>query len=406
MRTINLREYKRSEPVTLTVSERDVLVKAIPSVAVHPAPGQRDRYTLTPGSVVGALESEGLSILIRPKLTIGRVLYLASQAMNVVDFRDEPFKFDDAATPVEVVAPAFIAAAQRAFARGLLHGYRTREETLTTVRGRIDFAEQVRRRWDLPLPVEVRYDDFTEDVLANRLVKAAAARLGAQQLEEQRWRHGLGRIGASLANVELVEFPRHDVPVVEFDRLNAHYREVVELSRLILRHTAIDSARGDVQASGFLMDMNMVFQEYLTRALRQALGLSERTFRSDNGDFTIYMDQACKVRVKPDFSWWDAGICVFAGDAKYKSAEDERVRNADLYQALAYATALDLPGALLVYAEGEGETYEIRNSGKRLEVGTVRLGGSIAELQDSVTRLANLILRLRTETPSLSNQRA
>ena len=33
-------------------------------------------------------------------------------------------------------------------------------------------------RFGVPLPVEVRYDDFTDDVLANQLVKAAADHLG------------------------------------------------------------------------------------------------------------------------------------------------------------------------------------------------------------------------------------
>ena len=161
MRTIDLREHEPSQPLTLSVSERDALVATVPSLAVAPVAGERDAYTLRPGSTVGALEVEGLAVLIRPKLDIGRVLFLASQAVNAVDFRDDRFAFGDAATLVEVLAPAFVAASRRAFAGGLLHGYRTEEETLSTVRGRIAFAEQLRRRFDIPLPVEVRYDDFT-----------------------------------------------------------------------------------------------------------------------------------------------------------------------------------------------------------------------------------------------------
>ena len=397
MRTIDLREYEKSAPVTLTVSERDALADTIPSLAITPIRGARDTYALTPGSKVGALEIDGLSIRIRPKLSIQRVLYLASQAMNAVDFRKESFGFDEAATPADVLVPAFVAAAQRAFSRGLLHGYRNVEETLTSVRGRIDFAEQVRRRYDIPLPVEVRYDDFTEDVLANRLVKAASARLGAVSIREPRWRRGLGHIEATLANVRLTHFPRREIPVVEFDRLNAHYRDVVELSRLILRHTALDAVRGDLRASGFLMDMNVVFQEFVTRALRQELGLSERTFRSDAGSAAAYLDTAQHISLRPDLSWWEGSACVFAGDVKYKISEDGRGTNADLYQALAYATALDLPGALLVYAEGGASVHHVRHADKRLEVSTVKLDGTIEELQASIAGLAIQVRRLRDQ---------
>lgn len=398
MRTIDLREYEKSQPVVLSVSERDTLASTISSLNIAPARGARDAYTLTPGSTVGALEIGDLSIEIRPKLPIRRVLYLASQAMNVVDFRDEPFGFAETSTPANILVPAFVQAAQRAFSRGLLHGYRNVEESLTTVRGRINFAEQVRKRYGIPLPIEVRYDDFTEDVLPNRLVRAAGARLGAMSIDNAKWRRGLGHIEATLANVSLAQFPRREVPAVEFDRLNAHYRDVVELSRLILRHSSVDAGRGDVRASGFLMDMNVVFQEFVTRALRQELGLTKRSFRSDEGRAATTLDKASQIRLRPDFYWWEHGTCVFAGDAKYKVTDEGRGRHADLYQAFAYATALDLPGALLVYAEGQESAHEVRHANKRLEVGTVKLDGTIDELQTSITAMADRIRSLRAES--------
>ena len=51
-----------------------------------------------------------------------------------------------------------------------------------------------------------------------------------------------------------------------------------------LRHSAFESERGVVQATGFLMDMNTLFQEFVTVALREALGVSERVFREKNID--------------------------------------------------------------------------------------------------------------------------
>ncbi|MDE2892399.1 MAG: hypothetical protein OXN86_07870 [Chloroflexota bacterium] len=398
MRTIELREYEPSDAVALSVAERDALAAAIPSLRITPAAGARDAYVLTPASVVGALELGGLSIRIRPKLPIQRVLYLASQAINRVDFRDEPFGFDEAATPQHILVPAFIAAAQRAFSGGLLHGYRSVQDSLTTVRGRIDFAEQFRRRYDLPLPVEVRYDDFTEDVLSNRLVRAAARRLAGMNLQTPRWHQSLRLIDATLANVTLIRVPCRQVPSVQFDRLNDHYREVVELSRLILRHTVLDAVRGEVRASGFLMDMNVVFQEFVTNALRRQLDLSERNFRSDAGCAAAYLDKDRRIALRPDFTWWEGGRCVFAGDAKYKIIEDGSATNADLYQALAYASALDLPGALLAYAEGWGASYDLSHSDKRLEVETVNLDGSIEAMEASVARLASRCCQLRSQS--------
>ena len=129
------------------------------------------------------------------------------------------------------------------------------------MRGRIRFEEQLRRRYGRLLPVEVRYNEFTDDVLENRLVKAAVGRLASMRIGSPAARCGLGWIAGTLANVAIVEFAPAHVPEPRFDRLNEHYREVVALARLVLRHSAFQSSRGEVRAKGFLFDMNAVFQQ-------------------------------------------------------------------------------------------------------------------------------------------------
>ena len=395
MRELCLREHETSQPYQLAVAERDALAEF---VDVTPAEGEPDRYTLRPGSTVGALEIGDLSVVIRPKLEVSRVLYLASYAMGAFKLREELFEFEDADTLIAALAPAFVGAAQRAFGRGLLHGYQTREEALYTVRGRIAFAEQIRRRFDVPLPVEVRYDDFTDDIEANRQVKAAAMILGGMRIEHAETRDGLRRVAATLANVTPVHYRRDDLPEVKFDRLNAHYREVVELARLILRHTSFESQRGGVRATGFLIDMNTVFEEFITRALREELRLSEGAFRAakDLRGLMPTLDEGGRIGLAPDLSWWEGRECVFVGDAKYKRTENNRATNADLYQALAYATALDLPGAMLIYAEGEAEpvTHRVQHAEKWIDVVSVDLSGEIEKLQASVATLAKRIYRV------------
>ncbi|MDE0221696.1 MAG: hypothetical protein OXJ90_20680 [Spirochaetaceae bacterium] len=402
MRRLDLQEYVRSDPIPLRAAERDDLSDALTSLTIEPASGVEGAYHLTPGSTVGALDVGGLSVSIRPKLDISRVLFLASYAMRAFDVREERFDFEEAPTLVEALASALAAAARSAFARGLLHGYRTEEEALHTVRGRIRFDDQIRRRFGVPVPVEVRYDEFTDDITANRLVKAAAVRLGRMRLRSAGSREGLRWVAARLENVSLVEFTA--VPEVTFDRLSERYREVVALSRLILSHTSFETNRGRIRAPGFLMDMNVVFQGFVTQALRDALRVSDHVFRSDEHVRGVTLDEARKVTLKPDLSWWDGSTCTFVGDAKYKRIRYEHAPNADLYQLLAYATALDLPGGLLVYAQGEAEqeTHQVRHAGMRLKIGALDLSGTIDELLTRIDELAEQIRALRGEARHMS----
>ncbi|MDE2837836.1 MAG: restriction endonuclease [Chloroflexota bacterium] len=397
MRQLDLKEHVPSESYSLSSAEHDALRLVLPSLTIERIIGAEDTYTLTPGSWVGAVEVGDLSVLIRPKLGIPELLSLACYATDRLE-RGQQGQFNylkDEALP-DALALALVAAARRTFARGLLHGYRTEEETLYTVRGRIRFDDQVRRRFGIPLPVEVRYDEFTEDIPANRLVKAAVIRLGRMRLRSTDARRGLGWVAAMLENVSYEEFPSGDVPEVTFNRLNEHYRGVVTLARLILRRGAFEAYRGQVRASGFLMDMNQVFQEFVTVALREALGVTERTF----GEYGIpSLDEAGRIHLRPDLVWREGSSVVFVGDAKYKRIGDERIPNADLYQLLAYTTALDLPGGLLVYAKGEADaaTYTVRHSGKRLEVAALDLTGTLEQVLERVRELAVKVRALRGE---------
>ena len=146
--------------------------------------------------------------------------------------------------------------------------------------------------------------------------------------------------------------------------------------------------------------MNNVFQGFVTRALRESLGAPEHTFCSDDRlPQPIHLDLAQRVRLKPDLTWWDGPICTFVGDAKYKRIDLHSVPNADLYQILAYATALNLPGGLLVYAKGETDPadHEVCHSGKRLKIATVDLAGPIEEILATIDLLALSVRSLRDE---------
>ena len=397
MRQIDLQEYVPSEPHQFSPDALAVLLREAKSLDLSIRPTTSEgMYVLAPGSTVGAVEVGDLSVLIRPKIGIPQLMSLACYAIGRVKFQETDFEFPEKVALPDALALALVSAARRAFSRGLLHGYRTEEEALQTVRGRIRFDDQIRRRFGVPLPVEVRYDEFTDDILPNQLVKAAVMRLSGMRLRSHEARRGLGWVAAMLDNVSYVEFPPSDVPEVTFDRLNEHYRGVVTLARLVLRHVAFEVDRGKVRASGFLMDMNQVFQEFVTVALREELGVPERLF--GEGKIST-LDEAERVGLRPDLVWREGRSCVFVGDAKYKNIEGGRVPNTDLYQLLAYTTALNLRAGLLVYAKGEAEatTYAVRHSGKRLEVAALDISGTLEEVLERVGELAGKVKALRGE---------
>jgi 5-methylcytosine-specific restriction enzyme subunit McrC len=178
------------------------------------------------------------------------------------------------------------------------------------------------------------------------------------------------------------------IPTVVYTRLNQHYRVAVELARLVLRMSSFHTRPGSVRANGFLVNMNEVFQDFVEVALSEAsapLGVSVR-----GQDTRHALDHARAVRLKPDLVMERNSVPVMVGDAKYKRLDVSGLPNADVYQALAYAVALGLPAAVLVYpvTEAAEEDHIITNAGVRIAVRTLDLSLSPGALLAKVARLA------------------
>ena len=168
------------------------------------------------------------------------------------------------------IANAFSHHATWALDRGVLRGYIHRDERVISLRGRIRFGDHIARSGGLPLPVEVSYDDFTEDILENRMLRSAASLLVRLPRVPQATRRRLLRMRALLADVE--ELPSGSSPKAPpITRLNSRYEAALILAELVLSAASTGSSRDMTRATTFVFDMNKVFEDFVTAALSEAL---------------------------------------------------------------------------------------------------------------------------------------
>jgi 5-methylcytosine-specific restriction enzyme subunit McrC len=387
-RTLVLTEYRASDPMPLSTVERDTLKQLVPELVIQPAPGSTETYTLTGGSTVGVVRVGDLTVELRPKIDVAPVLFLLSYALDLRAWRDEHASLTHDVNLAEAIVPLFARTAQDALRPGLLHGYREHEDTLTTVRGRVRIAEQFRAHRGLPLPVEVIYDDFTPDILENRLLRTAVDVLGRLHLRHLASRTALTRLHQQLNGISMLMADTRGVPEPHWTRLNERYRPAVGLARLIITTVGLQARSGRQDASAFLVNMNAVFEQFIRTALREQLRLDTRAFPAGATGRDVRLDVEGHVRLEPDLSWWVHDRCVFVGDCKYKRTVGA-IPNADVYQLLAYLTALDLSEGLLVYAAGQNVPHDvlIRHAGRRIHVRTVNVAQAPRDVLSDIAAL-------------------
>lgn len=369
---------------------------------------------------VGAFTVDGLQVIVRPKINAQNLFLLLEVGLPDDAWLPEAIEYAETDDLLPALISFFARTAETTLARGHYHSYRHEQEDLLALRGRLDFQRQF-RRGGLLVPMACSYDDFTADVAENRYLKAAMKQairvVGVPQIDRGR----LMRLLVALEDVTDVPVDADDIERITFTRLNDHYLPAMRLARLILAHLTLQDQHGDTTASAFMLDMNNLFERFVTERLRTELSGRLEV----QGQETGKLDIAGNVSIRPDLVFSRDGVSVGVADIKYKLHDTDETSNkssiraahADYYQLLAYTTALDHPTGTLIYCvdankdmNGDTETptelplsepgakrmsqlvrsmIEVRNAGKKLHVVGIDLSGSPSDIQEQIAALAD-----------------
>ncbi|MFF3909826.1 McrC family protein [Streptomyces sp. NPDC001848] len=375
----------------------DVVGRALAAgdiVDAAPDPYVSGRWSVRAGSRVGAVavavpgNDEPITVRVAPKVSIARLFFLLGYSLDPKGgWRDGQVDVAGHRDLLPALAHAVERQIDRALRQGLLQGYRATEETSLVVRGRIREAEQIRRRFGATLPVEVEYDEFTTDIAENRLLRAAVERLLRLPGVPHDARRGLLHQRARLADVTVI-VRGQPLPAWQPSRLNSRYQHALHLACIVLENASVEHAPGGLRVDGFLFDMNKLFEDFVTVALREAcrgFGYSARL------QDPHHLDEASAIRMKPDFVLYGPhGAPCAVVDAKYKAEKRDGFPDADLYQMLAYCTALGLREGHLVYAKGNAPhaAHTVRHAGIVIHQHALDLGQEPSELLSDVEKVA------------------
>lgn len=386
---IRLKENGQPDDVALAADMAAALA-ASGLVTVEPRPA--GVYRVTPGAQVGTLRlrrsDDEVDVEVAPKVGIARLLFLLAYARDP-GWRDDPATFTRSPDLLTAVTEALGRTASHAIGAGVLQGYRTVEESSPVVRGRVLAGRQMTRRLALPLPLEVRFDEYDTDIAENRILLTACRRgLGVPRIPSDA-RVRLHKVLARLDGVSAIPLgsPR---PVWRPTRLNARYQAALRLGELLLDHLTLERDRvTDIEAHGFVVTMWKVFEDFVTKALSEA-------FRRHPGttapQFRVDLDTGALVPMKPDLVRLLGRRPVAVVDAKYKADRGQGFPNGDVYQLLAYCTALKLTEGHLIYARGieEQRRYDIP-PGLAITAHALDLGGTPTQLLERIDELAEVI---------------
>jgi 5-methylcytosine-specific restriction enzyme subunit McrC len=391
-RTLFLRERI---PRECRMSRADVdllLAEHRPHVELVPT-HRRGRYRLTATGHVGTIVLPTRRLVIRPKIPLANLFHLLDPA------NPPPVIDDRAETVIGAEALDFLAGrlarllAERA-AAGLHRGYAERSERGPFLQGRPDVAAQVREgtRKDA---LHCHFEEFTADVPCNRVPKAVAELVLRSPLAGERARSLVRQALDGFDGIQAAALGPDSFAQAEPGRLTEAYRPLFDLCRLLADGLAPAGREGATACPAFLIDMERVFEGYVTRGIMEAFAGRDR-YRVDVQPRHVANRPVAgqpDIHLRPDMVLARDGRAEVVVDAKWKDLAGSPLVTDDIYQVLAYCTALGVGRGVLVYPGRRHRAwdYEMTGTPIRLTVRTVRVVGDREACARSLRRLGRAL---------------
>lgn len=348
MEIVELREFDQKE-IFLPSIDVEVLIKYFSKKIDLIPTFEPGKYLLKTQNHAGIIKlPSGRSILINPKIKISTLFALLARVYDPKKeiFDDQPNEYSTISGVFEFIISFFISHVEDLISRGLLRGYQNHTEYSQSIRGRILMAQTLSNRPGLYDKHWCEYRHFTPDIPENQILCWTVHVLSAWNFVDINLFARIYRLQRILSNVYLDHNARYLLDSIEFHRLNDTYKPALSLARLILDYFSFSGSQGVEPFLAFLIDMNSLFEQYITVELEDKLKTSEYKIK-DKENHTL--DIGKQIKLIPDILIYKNENPCLIVDAKYKLVESQN----DLYQMLAYCHAVKLSQAVLVHPESE-----------------------------------------------------
>lgn len=349
-------------------------------ITVEPTFGEESMFRAD--SKIGIVRVGDIQIKVMPKFPVTNLFYLLG-LHDGIKFESGAVNIEESRDITDLIFESFLRNVLASTARGLLTGYRRVEETSKVLHGRVLIGEQLKKRQGHMYPVEVAFDEFTDNIPENielNMAISKAMKFGNLTPTQHRdFRHlsrRFSEIDTSKSNLHWTK-----------SRHNSHYWNSLVLADLINSGKGFYEELGGVAVSGFTVDMYRVFEKFLLRELKARLERQGGVVESKY----LHLDEENRQRAQVDIMWRRDGQIKFIADAKYKDPATNW--ESALYQVNTYATAFSLDSIHLIYALPVDEApLRLKGNGPLVYRHGIDLSLDISEIRMEIDQLSAIFL--------------
>lgn len=321
-------------------------------VELHPPSSKTNRkWILEARGWIGRIPlTSDMEIVLQPKIPIENVFGMLEYAYNL---SQEKFLFPPGLTNTELLGHFYERLAsvlsQKILDRGrkgFYREYNIKKGESPYIRGRLNIRRVYFKPWDVKY--ECFYEEHTPDVIENQILIWTLRYILHSGLCTPR--HSLPIVHRAYRSLQgfatPIPYEARDCLSIFYNRLNQDYQPLHALCRFFLENSGPSHRVGDRTMLPFLIHMPSLYELFVSQWIKAHKNLfpSELSFHPLE---KLTMGQGRKIRFEIDLVIYRDGKPYCVLDTKYKIPND--IKNPDINQVVAYASAKDCHKAFLVY---------------------------------------------------------
>lgn len=288
--------------------------------------------------------------------------------------------------------------------QGLYKEYISRQEELSSMRGKINMPGTIKNRLAHKRVLTCDFDELSENNLLNQILKTTVTLLLRNGKVQAKYKDDLKKKMLYFSNVEIIEPTGIKWSSIRFQRNNQTYRMLVSICQLIIEGMLITTDSGDYRLASFVDEQRMCrlyekfILEYYSRHYPEiSVSASQIPWSLDDGIGTMLPVMQSDIHLQ-------RGNTVLIIDAKYYSHttqsqfDKHTIHSNNLYQIFTYVKnrsyqfgeEKNTVSGMLLYAKTEEEiqpdnVYQMH--GSQISVKTLDLNQSFAEIANQMDRI-------------------
>lgn len=288
--------------------------------------------------------------------------------------------------------------------RGLNRKYITQQESLSSIRGKINITDSIKTRSIIKTRLVCSYDEFSENSELNRILKTTVLLLLKSDISKKRKKE-LRQLMVYFSNVDTLEVHSIDWNI-KYDRNNQTYHLLISICNLVIKGLLQSQATGETKLMSFLDEQRMCrlyekfILEYFRKHYPQISANAEQIpwqLDSESKDMLPVMQSDIMLKQDNNVLIIDAKYYTHTTQVQY---DTHTLHSANLYQIFTYVKNKEVElrakphkvSGMLLYAKTDEAIYpnnSYQMSGNKIDVKTLDLNCDFNKIKEQLNAIVN-----------------